>query len=245
MNWVFAGWIVIGFSVLLLVVLAIVFKRNLRYQSRRVREIEAMVDSQVISVERGMNRHIILGDQLWSWLYPGLGLHPLSTLPNLLNPEIAADGRLTISTSDGSLAVFARQIVNQSYQDGYSPFFENRGVTTTLPGSSPLAFTAGLLPEIGKHSQGMLLFLGQYGPESALWAEALRGQDRFLVAAAGTLEAQAALFSQVRNLILGEMVFMLPRNAANSASLLTEDILRILLMLGLVLGAILKLVGVL
>ena len=249
MNWTLVGWILIGLSALLLVLFTFIFHSKSHYIVRYIPEAVAMRDSQASSVERGDSRQVILGDQLWSRLYPGLGLHALAVLPVILAPETVADGRLSISASGCSLVVFARQIVQSCYQDGFSPLLVQPFVQTTLPGPTPLSLVAGLLPEMTQKNFGSLALFGNYGPESVLLTEAVQSHDGFVYASAGALAAQAALYASVRNLVIGETVFMMPGlftpDAANQASWMMEDILRIVLMLGLIVGAVLKAMGVL
>jgi hypothetical protein len=68
-------------------------------------------------------------------------------------------------------------------------------------------------------------------------------------AAAGSVIAQAALFLNVRDLLIGEEVFMLPGlmepTPPNQAGWLTEDILRAALMGLLIVAVILKVAGLL
>ena len=249
MTWSLAGWLLIGLSAILLIVFHFLFQGDKGYSGRRFPETEALMDSRVFAIEKGQRQQIVLGHHFWSRAYPGLGLHALSVLPSLVDAETGADGGLTVSAGDGSLVVFARQIVQAAYQDGFSSALRPAGVKVTLPGPTPLSFTAGLLPELGRHSHGSLALFGNYGVEAALWAETavLKGSQVF--SAASTLDSQAVLYMNVPNLLIGEEVFMLPglltAAADNEAGWLTEDILRSLLMLLLVIAAILKMVGVL
>lgn len=249
MTWSLAGWMLIALAAILLVLFHFLFQGKKGYSARRFSETEALMDSRVSAIEKGQCQQVVLGHHFWSRAYPGLGLHALSVLPSLVDTEIGADGGLTVSAGDGSLVVFARQIVQAAYQDGYSSALQPAGVKVALPGPTPLSFTAGLLPEMGRHSLGSLALFGNYGVEAALWAETavLKGSQVF--SAAATLDSQAALYVNVPNLLIGEEVFMLPglltATADNEVGWLTEDILRGLLMLLLVIAAILKMVGVL
>lgn len=243
------GWVFIGFAAILLIVFSLLFKDRKGYLARHRPEIDALITARSTAIERGRKQHILLGNQLWSSAFPGLGLHSLLVLPSLLDPETGIDGGLTIDGGDGSLVVFAQQIVENRYEDGFSADLQDKNVNTTLPGPTPLAFTAGFLPEISLHPQGSLILMGNYGPESLLWTEAAASEGAHVFAATGTIASQAALFSSVRDSLLGEEIFALPGalepTPANRAGWLTEDILRILLMLFLTAAAILKIVGVL
>jgi len=249
MTWTLVGWVAIGLSALLLGLFWVLSKQSGFYPGRKIPSTESLLRAQINSIERGQHRQIILGDQFWSFTYPGLGLHALNNLSSFLDSETAVEGGLTISAGNPELVVFARQIVHQSYRDGFSSNLPPARIQTVLPGPTPLSLTAGLLPVLNTSRHGSLALFGHYGPEAILWTEAARSRGSAIFAAAGTLSSQAALFLSVHDLVLGENVFMLPgllkMRQEDQASWLAEDILRILLMLGLIIGAALKLAGVL
>jgi hypothetical protein len=89
---------------------------------------------------------------------------------------------------------------------------------------------------------------GNFGQTGALLAEAAEMNGGHPLAAAGSVDAQAALFLVTRDLMIGEEVFMLPGlidpTPSNQAGWVSEDILRIALMVLLVIAAGLKMAGV-
>lgn len=249
MTWSLAGWALIGFAAITLSVFSLLYKSHTAYRVRHKPAAKALLNARTSSIERGQRQQIVLGHRLWSQTYPGLGLHSLSVLPTFLDPEAEADGGLSVSTGDGSLVLFARQIIHNRYQGGFSTALHDRGVSAVLPGPTPWSFTAGLLVELVSDPHGSLALFGNYGPEALLWTEAVYAKGGHVLAAAGTIESQAALYLSVRDLLIGENIFMMPGlinpNPKNSAGWLAEDLLRNLLILLLIAAAILKMVGVL
>jgi hypothetical protein len=159
------------------------------------------------------------------------------------------DGGLTVGSADGGLAVFARQIVKNRYQDGFSPVLHKRGARVALYGLTPLSFTAGLLPELSASKGGALALFGHYGPEAMLWVDALGRKGGGVFASGGTLAAQAVLLLSVEELLIGENTYSYPHaqhpDARAARQLFAEDILRLALILGLLIGVGLKLGGLL
>ena len=249
MTWSWIGWAIIGLSMVSLIVFSFLFKKGKSYQIRRYQAVERLKSSRVSAMERGKSRFVMLGHQLWSHTYSGLGLQALLALSPFLDAENAADGHQVVSVSDGSLLVLARQIAQGHYRGGFSKALNESGSAFSLPGPSPLSFTAAILPKLKSQSCGSLVMLGYYGPEAALWAEGVVDQNEHVFAAAGSLSSQAALLVSVRDLLIAEEVFMLPSliepRPMDRAGLLTEDILRIVLILLMVVGAFLKVIGVL
>lgn len=245
MTWAQIGWTMIALGAVLLLGLRFLFGQGRHgYDVRNLSIVASLLDQRVSSIERGLGRQVILGDKFWSRSYPGLGLHALTVLNSLISPQAMADGLENVNAGAGGLVVFARQIVLGQYQDGFSMH-----LPVSLPGPTPLSFLAGVLPEINREPLGSLAIFGQFGSTAPLWTEgaALKGVDGF--AAAGSLSAQAALFLSVRDVLMGEEVFMLPGlfdpTPQAQADWLTEDILRVMLMVLIVAAALLKMAGVL
>lgn len=244
MTWAQVGWIIIALGVVLLVVLSLLIKNHHTYQVRKRASVRTLLDQRVTSIERGEGRQVVLGDRFWSRAYPALGLHALAVLPNLVSLEDFADGKQAVSAGSGELVLFARQIVQGRYKDGFSA-----GFNVTLLGPTPLSFLAGLLPEIGIQKPGLLAIFGNFGSTAPLWTEAAIMKGGHAFAAAGSISAQAALFLNMRDLLIGEEVFLLPglieTTSQNQAAWITEDILRVSLIVIMVVAVVLKMVGVL
>ena len=243
MTWAQIGWVLIALAAVLLLVLSFLFKGRCRYPARQKKALKAFLEERLTAVERGTDRQIVLGDRFWSRAYPALGLHALAVLPRLARPENLADGGQSISAGTGELIVFARQIVHGNYQDGFS-----EALPVSLPGPTPFSFLAGFISEVGQRQPGSAGFLGNYGATAALMNEAVAMQGGHTFAAAGSISAQAALFLNHQALLIGEEVFMLPGliepTPHDQAGWVTEDILRVLLMVVLVVAAGLKMAGV-
>jgi len=249
MNWYYVGWGVIGITAVLLIIFTVKFKRKGGYILRHYPAVEGLRNATTTALERGLSNDVVLGDAFWSYSFPGLGLHSLSVLPHLLTQEAYASGGLSVSGADGSLVLFAQQIVHQQYADGFSTALAAPTVRPALHGPTPSSFTAGLLPQIRLRSVGALALFGNYGAEGLLWAEAVASRGGHVFAGAGALTAQAALFSTVDDLLMGEEIFILPgvlsKTVEDQAGWLVEDIVRTGLMVLLIIGAILMALGVL
>ena len=249
MTWSLVGWAVILLAAVLLVLSEFLLKKRTIYQVRHQPAVDRLMISRLTAVERGQKRQVILGNRLWSHSYPGLGLQALSNLPAFMDAEAAVDGEQVVSLSDGGLFVIARQVIQGRYQDGFSEHFLEVDQQLALPGVTSLSFTAGILNIMARQKPDSLAILGDYGSEAALWAASAADHGGDVFAAAGSLESQAALFLSVRDLLIGEEIFLMPGllDPAHSdrAGWLLEDILRIILVVSLIAGVALKLGGLL
>ena len=248
MTWTLLGWALIILAAVLLGVLSwgvhlasppprkLVFSQ--RYKAARGK-----------AIEQGKQQLVILGNRFWSSAYPGLGLTGLFSLSALITPETMADGGQALTTSSGSIASIARQVVAGKYTDGFSRQLTEPRIETRVPGLTPFTFTAALLSELKEATAGNLLYLGDFGPEAVLAAQKVANQGGQVFIGAGSITAQATLFLCARDLLLGEQVYMLSPalapTAKNRAGMLVEDVLRVALMLLLITGAVLKMCGVL
>jgi len=248
LNWALTGWVFIGLGIVLIIVLiwgikvSPAFLRTLPFTKR-------LIESRAETVECGRYQQIFLGDNLLSQTYPGLGLSALGALPVFLDGETLVDGNSRVSSPSGEILVFAQQILQSRYQDGFSEPLAEDLVRIGPYGPTPISFIAGLLPALPRQPYGTLVLLGDYGPQASLAVKAVLDQGGRVFAAAGSITSQAALFLNVRDILLGEEVFrvsevMLP-DPQKTATILVEDILRVLLILLLVIGAGLTMVGVL
>lgn len=249
MIWSLLGWVLIGLSALMLFVFGILLRKRISYPVRHFPAVDRLAASRVDALERGKKRAVLLGHKLWSPVYPGLGLGVLSVFPFLIDAEQVEEGGQVVSLGDGGLLLLARQIVVGRYHDGFSESLIGSDVGIILPGMTPLSFTAGLLPELRSQPYGSLAMFGNLGPEVALMMEAIADKKETVFTAAGPITSLAALFPGSQDLIVGEEVFQLPglldEGTAEKAGPLTEDIMRMGCILMLVLGALLKALGVL
>lgn len=249
MNGSLIGWILIGLSAVLLGVFSIVVKHKEGYRAREERSVNRLYSARGAAFEKGQQVHLGLGQHMWSGLYPGLGLHGLSNLTAFLDREAINSGGMDISSGDGVLVLFARQIIKNMYGDGYTFLLEQQRNIPYLPGPTPASSTAGLLLMLGLEKHGAMVLVGNYGGESVLFSESIQSSDGYFFSATGNLTAQAVLFPSTRDFLIGENVFLLPgsfsRDQDMGAGWITEDLIRIGIILVLIVAAILKMVGVL
>jgi hypothetical protein len=249
MTWSTLGWILVGLSAVLLIIFTSIRKAQGSYEVREVSAIQQLLSARSAAVEEGNALHLGLGQRMFSGLYPGAGLYSLSILPNYLNREIRNSGAMSVSSGDGVLAVLARQIIQNQYGDGYSFLLDQHPVPSNLPGPTPLSSTAGLLNLLSFDKYASVALVGNYGVESVLFSEATQGRGGAFFSAVGNLTAQAALYPSTTDLLIGENVYLLSGSLrykdAFPARFITEDILRIVVMMILVTAVFLKLLGLL
>jgi hypothetical protein len=91
------------------------------------------------------------------------------------------------------------------------------------------------------------VFLGDFGPESALLTESAERENSTLIAASDNISAQSVFYASSQDPLIGEELFAagayVGAGAAHEASLTVQDVLRWLVILAILIGSLLKFVG--
>jgi hypothetical protein len=209
---------------------------------------EAVEQLLHVSSEDGKRLVVGLGHSLTNASFDLAGASGLSLQRALLKRSLFNDHPLQSYSGDGVLACLSRMVVHGAYRGALaSELFS--GSLSQLSGTSPLAYTASLVNQIPDNSNGGLLLAGQISPVILL---ALDQADRFsipAISAVASLSGQAAGFFGNSVNLMGEDIFdaagKLDQRKSSLASLSAQDWLRIAISIGLLLGAILKMGGVL
>jgi hypothetical protein len=146
------------------------------------------------------------------------------------------------------LAVLSQDILRATYRSANSPGLYDPTLGR-LSGPTPLSYIAGTLPIIHDEDVSANIILGNFGPEVALLADATEQGNHFTLAGSDSLPAQAALYATAGEPLIGEELFAsgasLQTNPFHPASLRAQDVLRWLVLLAILAGAILKLLNIL
>jgi hypothetical protein len=147
----------------------------------------------------------------------------------------------------GALTMISQMVLCGVYQDAVAvELFRPEHVL--LGGVSEAASVAGLLPEINQDANSAVAMLGSFTPLSGLAANLATRKHLPIVAMVDTLNAQATFFVTTPLATLGEDFYgaevSLSRQPGASAQLRTQDWLRVAAIIALLIGALLKLTGV-
>jgi hypothetical protein len=114
---------------------------------------------------------------------------------------------------------------------------------------TPFAYAAGTLPVISNEQTAAHILAGHFGSEVALIADAAERSQNLTLAGSDSLPAQAILFAAAQEPLIGEELYAagayVNAGPLHTASLHAQDVFRWLLVLGILIGVILKLAGVL
>lgn len=180
------------------------------------------------------------------------GLGDQSTLLALANAELfyraaqqAAIGATSplITTSDSTMIPLGYDILRRAYASrGLLNRYRANRVRWYPAGPRSLAYAAMLTASMGVNNVGVNVLVGSFGPELALMGEVAARRDQALLAASDQLEGQAVAYAFADQPLIGEEIYAagayLGDSASQRAALVTQDLLRWLLILGMVAGAL-------
>ena len=187
-------------------------------------------------------------------LNQGIGFSPNPEISSLLGlglqrvivkRSLTADRPNTVGSGDGLLALISQQVSRGLYHNALMPEYFNVD-QAGLQALGPMANLAGLLSIVPESEPTGLLLYGSFTPEYSLALDQAAGKYTSVVGASSPT-TQASLWLQADQSALGEDIFAAASNTklekSDLAGLRTADILRILISIGLLAAAILKVMG--
>lgn len=235
------------FIVAALLLLAFTFLRRRRSPAfRKIDAYERLNHAVGLSVEGGTRLHVSIGRGNLFTARGGSALAGLAMLRRLSEQTSQSDHPPIVTSGDASLTVLSQDTLQSGYRAAGAED-QYRSTTGRLTGLTPFAYAAGTIPIIRDEDISANVIIGDLGPEAALLAEAADSQDTSLIAASDNLSAQAVLYASSNEPLIGEELFAagayLGAGASHDASLQVQDILRWLVILAILGGAVLKFLG--
>lgn len=236
---------VIGASAALLI-LFITLRRKSAPKLRAIPAMTRLYRAIGLSVEDGTRLLIGLGNTSLLTGAAGAPLAGLSLLRSLTERTSLSDRPPVAVAGEAPLALLAQDTLESGYQSaGAGEYYEP--TTGRLAGLTPFSAAAGTLPMISDESVSAALFIGHYGVEAGLLAEAADRSNTLAIGSSDDLAGQAIWFDSAPETLLGEELFAasayIGGSPAQTASLSVQDVLRWLIIVALVVGAGLKLLG--
>ena len=210
---------------------------------RLIEAYERLNHSIGLAVESGTRLHISLGRGNLLTTRAGSALAGLAMLRRLAERTAVSDRPPVVTSGDASLAILSQDTLQAGYRAAGAED-QYRFTTGRLTGLTPFAYGAGTVSTIHDESVSANIFIGDFGTESALMTEASDRENTSLIAASDDLAAQAVFYAASQEPLIGEELFAagayVGAGASHEASLNVQDILLVLIILAILLGAVLK-----
>lgn len=221
-----------------------------RRSPTRLREIPALIRLYRViglSVEDGTRLHISLGHGGLLDARAGSALAGLAMLRNIAEKTSVSDRPPVASSGDPALGLLTQDTLQAGYHAAgadelYTP------TTGRVTGFGPFGFAAGAMHITQNENVSANIMIGHFGPEAALLTEASDRENVVVIGASDDLAGQSVLFASSQDALIGEELFAagayIGGAASHAASLTVQDILRWIIIIGLLAGAFLRFAGV-
>ncbi len=239
----------IGLILLTLISMALIAfldRKRVKVNFRHLPSLDTLQKAINLVVEGGKGMHISLGrGSSLSPQFAGslMSLHFLKILARqCLNGDIPP----LATSGDGLLNILSQETLDSASASAQLPEdYQHLGSQVT--GITPFSYTAGTMMAQRDDNQAVMVIAGHYGAEVALIADMAERSRSHTISGTDDISAQAMLFVTTRAPLIGEEFFAAGAythgNLLHTSSIKTQDLLRILLVAGMVVGVILKLVG--
>lgn len=248
------AWGLIGFLLVLATAAGIIIfsskKVRAKYPAlfRKIPAISRLKRSVGLSVEDGSRVHVTLGSADLTQAANTSTLVGLSALHGIGQLSANSDQPPICTSGNGGFALLSKDVLRAvSVETNTREFYDPD--LSYLSGATPFTYALGALDGIDDSGVKTNVLIGNFGAEAG-WLSTQAGKHaQFTLAASDSIVAQAVFLATSRDVLIGEELYALPAylqfRPAHIASLRVQDILRLLVGGALLLGALLKGLGLL
>ncbi len=242
-NFIALGVVVIAAA--LLFVLS-TFQRKSPPKLRAISALNRLYRAIGLSVEDGTRLLISLGDPSLLTSSAGAPLAGLSMLRHLTERTSLSDRPPVAVAGEAPLAILAQDTLESGYRAaGAAEYYQ--ATTGRVAGLTPFSSTAGTMPILHDENVSGAVFMGHFSVDAGLLADAAERQNALAVGSSDDVAGQAVWYASAPETLIGEELFAAAAyvggTPAQTASLTVQDILRWAIIAVLIVGAVLKLVG--
>ena len=238
---------IILFSSITLIILVFLREKNIFHikNNPAVRSLRKYIG---LSIEQGKRIHVSIGNSKIIQVSGAASLISLSVLEKIFHLSSMSDKPPIVTSGSGDLSILSKDIVHASYRklnalEKYNPDNEY------LSGPTAFSYIAGAMPESLMDDSSTLILVGNFGPEVILLSDAARRKKAFSFGSTNSLLGQAAIFAGTDDTLIGEDLFAIPMSVSKEpvyeASLHVQDLLRWITIVILLIGSIIKFIGLL
>jgi hypothetical protein len=192
------------------------------------------------SVEKGTRIHVSLGSgNVGTQSTTGV-LAGLTVLDAIADAATISDKPPVVTSGDGASATLAQNSLRRAYnrQNAIERYDHLSGRFT---GPTPISYTAGVMMTLKEEQVSTSLLVGTFGNEVALMADAGQGEKAHQIIATDDVQGQAAAYVMADEALIGEDMYasgayLLGGKPFHKASLIAQDVVRILVVIALLAG---------
>jgi hypothetical protein len=232
---------------LLLMLLYFFLGRRKRPVLRPLPAFEALGSAVESTVEGGKRICLSLGTGSITGPNSAPALAGLAVVARVAAATVVGDRPMLVSAMDGAVMALAQDTLRGVHERAGKRERAGHGAAL-MPGATPYSYAAGVHTLLEAEGADVHMLIGSFGAEGAL-AAGFGAQDKMLViGGADDVRTQAMLYAMVAHPLIGEELYAggayLGSGPMHTASLRTQDLLRLIIVVGVLLGTILKTLGV-
>ena len=218
-----------------------------RVALRPVQTFQRLQRAIGLAVENGTRLHVSIGQASIVSPNNASALVGLSTLERVGFLSSVSDRPPVATSGDGSLAILCQDTLRAAYRISNNPELYDP-TQARLAGPTPFSYAVGAVPVIYDERVSANILVGNFGPEVAFLIEAGEKRNSFMVAASDAISAQSVVYATAGEPLIGEELFAIPAylqaGQTHQAGLRAQDILRWVVVAALMMGSILKILGI-
>lgn len=231
----------------LMLVFAVIGRRRPGGNLRALGAYQRLTQAIGIAVESGRCMHVSLGSGEFNGLQAGAALVGLGVLERVARTASISDKPSIATSGDGTLGILSQDTMSTAFAaiGASNQFDPNLG---QVVGITPLSYVTGTVQAVSSEQVSATVIAGHIGSEAALIADATSQIGGITLGGSDSLPAQAVLVASAQEPLLGEEFYAaaayLNSSAINAASLRAQDFFRWTLIVAMLVGAVLKILGV-
>ncbi len=241
-----SGLGLVGLFLLLMALFAFLGRKNPSPPLRPIPAFQRLWRTIGLAVEDGTRLHLSVGRGAVNAPESASAFVGLKVVQRIMRTVSISDRHPIVTSGDGALNILSRDTLQASYK-AMGQAGQYRPSAGRLTGPTPFSFAAGVMPVIADEEVSANLLLGHFGPEVALILEAGDRKNNLTLAGSDHLPGQAVLYAAAQEPLIGEEVYAggayLQAGSAHTASLQAQDVLRWLVILVILGGAVLHFLG--
>ena len=237
----------VGLFFIVLIICSILIRQRPNWRLREIPAYTRLGRSVGLAVEAGKRLHISLGYGGVNDMQGASGLIGLTMLQRIARAASISDQPPVATSGEGTLGILSQDTLQSAYrairsENLYDPIYGQ------ISGLTPFSYAAGAIPIIFDQQVSTTVLAGHFGSEVALIVDANERVGSQTMAGSDSLEAQAVLYASAQDPLIGEELYAggayLNAGVMHQASLHTQDVMRWVVILGILVGSLLKLIGV-
>lgn len=199
-----------------------------------------------LAVEAGQRIHLALGHGGINAPKGASGFIGLSLLERLGRAASISDRPPVATSGEAALTFLSQDTLKSVYrlvnaENQYDP------QAGQLTGLTPFSYAAGSIAVSSDPHVSANLFVGHFGSEVGLILDAAERNDSLTLGGSDDLQAQAVMYAGTLEPLIGEELFAsgayLQVNPFHTASIRAQDVMRWILVAGILVGALFKALG--